>query len=103
MIELIFVLIIVEIVFGVYLILFLDKKIRKTEAINDQIEKSKFTGNLTEFKLNLKLLNTKLQTILEEKIKQEKNDKSENIAGIINSVLIGFSLVKFLKKKNLKK
>lgn len=103
MIELIFVLIIIEIVFGVYIILFMDKKIRNTEALNDKIIKSKFKGNLTELKLNLKILNTKLHAIIEEKKAQEKANKIEMVSSVVNSVLLGYSFIKFFNRKKTKK
>ncbi len=100
MIELIFVLIILELVFGIYLIVFMDKKIRLTEEINKNIVKSGFKGNLTECKLKLKIFNAKLQAILEEKIEQERAEKIEKAVAAVNSLLLGFSLFKFLGKKN---
>lgn len=103
MIELIFVLIILEIVFGVYMIMFMDKKIRLAEEVNKNIVKSGFTGNLTEFKLNLKILNARLHTILKEKIENEKIEKLEKAAGLLNSALLGFSLLKLFNKNKSKK
>ena len=99
MIELIFVLIVLEIVFGVYMIMFMDKKIRLTEEVNENFAKIGFTGNLTEFRMNLKILNAKLRAILAEKRAQEKIDKIEKTAGIVNLALLGFSLLKFLGKR----
>lgn len=101
MIELIFILIIVEIVVGVYMIIFMEKKIRLTEEVNRNLVKKGFTGNLTEFKMNLRILNAKLRAILAERIAQERVEKVEKAAGVLNSVLLGFSLFKFLRgKKN---
>ena len=101
MIELIFILIVVEIVVGVYMIMFMEKKIRLTEEVNRNLAKSGFTGNLTEFKVNLRILNAKLRAILAERVEQERVAKVEKAAGVLNSVLLGFSLFKFLKgKKN---
>lgn len=103
MIELIFVLIILEIVFGIYMIIFMDKKIRLTEETNKKLVKSGFTGNLSDIKINLKILNAKLRAILAEKIEQEKIEKLEKTVGILNSILLGFSLIKFFNKKKSKK
>lgn len=103
MIELIFVLIFLEVVFGIYLIVFMDKKIRLTEELNKNILKTSFNGNLTEIKLKLKIFNAKLQEILEEKFEQERIEKFEKTAGVINSLFFGFSLFKLLKRKKDKK
>ena len=103
MIELIFILIVVEIVVGVYMIMFMEKKIRLTEEVNRNLAKSRFTGNLTEFKVNLRILNAKLRAILAERVEQERVAKVEKAAGVLNSVLLGFSLFKFLKGKKNKK
>ena len=99
MIELLFVLIVLEIVVGVYMIMLMDKKIRLTEEVNRNLVKSGFRGNLTEFKMNLRILNVKLRAILTERVAQEKVEKVEKVAGLLNSVLLGFSLFKFLGKR----
>lgn len=99
MIELLFVLIVLEIVVGVYMIMLMDKKIRLTEEVNRNLVKSGFRGNLTEFKMNLRILNVKLRAILAERVAQEKVEKVEKVAGLLNSVLLGFSLFKFLGKR----
>lgn len=99
MIELLFVLIVLEIVVGVYMIMLMDKKIRLTEEVNRNLVKSGFRGNLTEFKMNLRILNAKLRAILAERVAQEKVEKVEKVAGLLNSVLLGFSLFKFLGKR----
>lgn len=103
MIELLFVLIILEIVIGIYMIMFMEKKIRLIEEVNKNLVKSGFSGNLTEFKMNLKILNVRLRAILAERVAQEKVEKVEKVAGLLNSVLLGFSFFKFLGKRKDKK
>lgn len=99
MIELIFILIVVEIVVGIYMVMYMERKIRLTEEVNRNLKKIGFSGNLTEIKVNLRILNAKLRAILTEKTAQEQVDKIDKLAGIFNFVLLFFSIFKFMRRK----
>jgi len=105
MIELIFILILVEIVVAVWLINAFHKYTVLTSDLNDKIVSSEFNGNLTEFKLALALFNKKLIAIKQKSI--EDKEKAE-LAKVVNSIFLlfsAFNLVKksFFKKKNINK
>lgn len=95
MIELIFVLILIEIVVAVWLINAFHKYTVLTSDLNDKIEFSEFNANLTEFKLALALFNKKLIAIMQKSI--EDKEKAE-LAKVLNSILLLFSAFNLVKK-----
>ena len=96
MIELIFILIIIEITIGLWLILKLNKLLQKIYEINTTIEKTNFSGNLTPIKYSMEKFKTQIETIVKE---QKQQTAFENISKIINIVLFSIPMIKIIFKK----
>lgn len=96
MIELIFILIIVELFAGIWLIKKLQKLSVKIEKINIAVKQSGFTGNLTEIRLSFAALNIKLQMLLQEK---KQREETEEFMKIINFIILTIPVFDLLLNK----
>ena len=99
MIELIFILIIVELVVGIAFIHKTCLLYQETNCLNKKIKASGVTGNLSEIKFIFRNFNKKLIKL--GKIKQEKLAQKK-INNIFNIAFLTFSVFQFLKKKKQK-
>lgn len=93
MIELIFILIMVELIAGLWLICKLNKVSLYIERFNFVLEKSGFTGNLTEKKLFFRNLNKHLNTFMEN---QKQKAEAKGILKIFNILLFSIPVIDFL-------
>lgn len=96
MIELIFILIIVEIAAGIWLIAKMQKLSSSIEKINIAVKQSGFTGNLTQIRLSFADLNRNIQMLLQE---QKQKKETEEFMKIINFILLTIPVLDFLMKK----
>lgn len=96
MIELIFILIIVELFTGIWLITGMQRLSTKIEKINLAVRQSGFTGNLTEIRLSFAAFNKKIQMLLQE---QKQKEEAEEFIKIINFILLAIPLLDFFVKK----
>lgn len=100
MIELIFVLIIIELVVGIAFIHKICMLYQETNCLNKKIKTSGITGNLSEIKFVFRNFNKKLIQI--EKLKQEKLAQKK-LNSLFNIAFLTFSAFQFLRKRKLKK
>lgn len=96
MIELIFILIIVEIAAGIWLIAKMQKLSSSIEKINIAVKQSGFTGNLTQIRLSFADLNRNIQMLLQE---QKQKKETEEFMKIINFILLTIPVLDLLMKK----
>lgn len=96
MIELIFILILLELVFGLIFVHKISMFYNQVNVLNKKIKKNDITGNLSEIKYACRNLNKKL--IKYEKNKQQKIMK-RSINNIINTFLLVFSVFEFLRRR----
>lgn len=96
MIELIFILIIVELLAGIWLITGMQRLSAKIAKINLAVKQSGFTGNLTEIKLSFVAFNRKIQMLLQE---QKQKEEAEELIKIINFILFAIPLLDLFVKK----
>lgn len=96
MIELIFILIIVELFAGIWLVVKMQKLSSNIEKINLEIKQSGFTGNLTGIKHSLSALNKNIQMLLQE---QKQKEETESFIKMINFILLTVPVFDLLIKK----
>ncbi|MGN0015319.1 MAG: hypothetical protein ACI37T_07885 [Candidatus Gastranaerophilaceae bacterium] len=96
MIGLIFILIIVEVFTGIWLIAKMQKLSSSIEKINLAVKQSGFTGNLTEIRLSFAALNRNIQMLLQE---QKQKEETESFIKIINFILLIVPILDLLIKK----
>ena len=102
MFELIFILILLEILLGTLLIIKINSLTKQATILNHNIINSGFQGNLSEIKTKLQLINKKIATI---DINKEKETKFENIIKVLNTIILSLSMFKWISKnkKTMKK
>lgn len=96
MIELIFILIIVELFAGIWLIKKMQKLSVSIDKINIAVKQSGFTGNLTQIRLSFAALNKNIQMLLQE---QKQKKETEEFMKIINFILLTIPVLDLLMKK----
>ncbi len=95
MIELIFILIIIELVVGIAFIHKICMLYQETNCLNKKIKMSGITGNISEIKFVFRNFNKKLTQI--EKIRQQKL-ALKKLNSIFNVAFLAFSAFRFLKR-----
>ena len=100
MIELIFILIIIELVVGIAFIHKICMLYQETNCLNKKIKMSGITGNISEIKFVFRNFNKKLLQV--EKIKQQKLAQKK-LNNIFNIAFLAFSAFQFLKRRKPKK
>ena len=85
MIELIFILIVLEIIIGVWSLVRINNFTKKVSEANSELKASGFTGNISDLKNSLKKFNKQLKIL---KYQQMQETELNQVMNILNSIVL---------------
>ncbi len=106
MIELIFILIILEIIIGVWSLVRINNFTKKVSEANSELKASGFTGNISDLKNSLKKFNKQLKIL---KYQQMQETELNQVMNILNSIVLSLPAIDWAiklfssKKKKIQK
>lgn len=106
MIELIFILIVLEIIIGVWSLVRINNFTKKVSEANSELKASGFTGNISDLKNSLKNFNKQLKIL---KYQQMQETELNQVMNILNSIVLSLPAIDwaiklfFSKKKKIQK
>lgn len=106
MIELIFILIILEIIIGVWSLVRINNFTKKVSEANSELKASGFTGNISDLKNSLKNFNKQLKIL---KYQQMQETELNQVMNILNSIVLSLPAIDWAiklfssKKKKIQK
>ncbi len=106
MIELIFILIVLEIIIGVWSLVRINNFIKKVSEANSELKASGFTGNISDLKNSLKKFNKQLKIL---KYQQMQETEFNQVMNILNSIVLSLPAIDWAiklfssKKKKIQK
>lgn len=106
MIELIFILIVLEIIIGVWSLVRINNFTKKVSEANSELKASGFTGNISDLKNSLKNFNKQLKIL---KYQQMKETELNQVMNILNSIVLSLPAIDWAiklfssKKKKIQK
>lgn len=106
MIELIFILIVLEIIIGVWSLVRINNFTKKVSEANSELKASGFTGNISDLKNSLKKFNKQLKIL---KYQQMQETEFNQIMNILNSIVLSLPAIDWAiklfssKKKKIQK
>ncbi len=106
MIELIFILIVLEIIIGVWSLVRINNFTKKVSEANSELKASGFTGNISDLKNSLKNFNKQLKIL---KYQQMQETELNQVMNILNSIVLSLPAIDWAiklfssKKKKIQK
>lgn len=106
MIELIFILIVLEIIIGVWSLVRINNFTKKVSEANSELKATGFTGNISDLKNSLKKFNKQLKIL---KYQQMQETEFNQIMNILNSIVLSLPAIDWAiklfssKKKKIQK
>ncbi len=106
MIELIFILIVLEIIIGVWSLVRINNFTKKVSEANSELKASGFTGNISDLKNSLKKFNKQLKIL---KYQQMQETELNQVMNILNSIVLSLPAIDWAiklfssKKKKIQK
>ncbi len=106
MIELIFILIVLEIIIGVWSLVRINNFTKKVSEANSELKASGFTGNISDLKNSLKKFNKQLKIL---KYQQMQETEFNQVMNILNSIVLSLPAIDWAiklfssKKKKIQK
>lgn len=106
MIELIFILIVLEIIIGVWSLVRINNFTKKVSEANSELKASGFTGNISDLKNSLKKFNKQLKIL---KYQQMQETEFNQVINILNSIVLSLPAIDWAiklfssKKKKIQK
>lgn len=90
MIELIFILIVLEIIIGVWSLVRINNFTKKVSEANSELKVSGFTGNISDLKNSLKKFNKQLKILKHQQMQQTELNQVMNI---LNSIVLSLPAI----------
>ncbi len=106
MIELIFILIVLEIIIGVWSLVRINNFTKKVSEANSELKASGFTGNISDLENSLKKFNKQLKIL---KYQQMQETELNQVMNILNSIVLSLPAIDWAiklfssKKKKIQK
>lgn len=106
MIELIFILIVLEIIIGVWSLVRINNFTKKVSEANSELKATGFTGNISDLKNSLKKFNKQLKIL---KYQQMQETEFNQVMNILNSIVLSLPTIDWAiklfssKKKKIQK
>lgn len=106
MIELIFILIVLEIIIGVWSLVRINNFTKKVSEANSELKATGFTGNISDLKNSLKKFNKQLKIL---KYQQMQETEFNQVMNILNSIVLSLPAIDWAiklfssKKKKIQK
>lgn len=106
MIELIFILIVLELIIGVWSLVRINNFTKKVSEANSELKASGFTGNISDLKNSLKKFNKQLKIL---KYQQMQETEFNQVMNILNSIVLSLPAIDWAiklfssKKKKIQK